>query len=219
MTPANTSPPQAKPGPPSTAAKPSKKTTSKPTPPTQTSTTSPPRPSPPRNCPPGLADTSSTRKQLGIGQRAILLQTSGGNVLWDCVAFLNPDTISFINSKGGIKAIVISHPHFYTTHLEWAGVFKCPVYMAGVDQEWLNRADKDGMRKFFGAAGGETQIGEVGREVSVVVCGGHFEGSSVLFWKKEKKLFIADTFMSVPVWLSLPTFPFSVSSLAGGSVG
>ncbi|KAI0570826.1 Zn-dependent hydrolase [Pyrenophora tritici-repentis] len=152
----------------------------------------------PSELPPGLADTSSTRKQLGIGQRAILLQTSGGNVLWDCVAFLNPDTISFINSKGGIKAIVISHPHFYTTHLEWAGVFKCPVYMAGVDQEWLNRADKDGMRKFFGAAGGETQIGEVGREVSVVVCGGHFEGSSVLFWKKEKKLFIADTFMSVP---------------------
>ncbi|EDU50463.1 Zn-dependent hydrolases [Pyrenophora tritici-repentis Pt-1C-BFP] len=118
----------------------------------------------PSELPPGLADTSSTRKQLGIGQRAILLQTSGGNVLWDCVAFLNPDTISFINSKGGIKAIVISHPHFYTTHLEWAGVFKCPVYMAGVDQEWLNRADKDGMRKFFGAAGGETQIGEVGRE-------------------------------------------------------
>ncbi|KAI1564231.1 DAP2, Dipeptidyl aminopeptidaseacylaminoacyl-peptidase [Pyrenophora tritici-repentis] len=114
----------------------------------------------PSELPPGLADTSSTRKQLGIGQRAILLQTSGGNVLWDCVAFLNPDTISFINSKGGIKAIVISHPHFYTTHLEWAGVFKCPVYMAGVDQEWLNRADKDGMRKFFGAAGGETQIGE-----------------------------------------------------------
>ncbi|EFQ85357.1 hypothetical protein PTT_19735 [Pyrenophora teres f. teres 0-1] len=151
----------------------------------------------PSELPPGLADTSSTRKQLGIGQRAILLQTSGGNVLWDCVAFLNPDTISFVNSKGGLKAIVISHPHFYTSHLEWAAVFKCPVYIAGEDQEWINRADKDGARKFF-SAGGETKIEEVGGEVSVVVCGGHFEGSSVLFWKGEKKLFIADTFMSVP---------------------
>ncbi|CAA9957736.1 Lactamase B domain containing protein [Pyrenophora teres f. maculata] len=115
----------------------------------------------PSELPPGLADTSSTRKQLGIGQRAILLQTSGGNVLWDCVAFLNPDTISFVNSKGGLKAIVISHPHFYTIHLEWAAVFKCPVYMAGEDQEWINRADKDGARKFF-SAGEETKIEESG---------------------------------------------------------
>jgi len=69
--------------------------------------------------------------------------------------------------------------------------------MAGVDQDWVNRADKDGVRKLFGA--GETAIEEVGGEVSVVVCGGHFDGSSVLHWKREGKLFIADTFMSVPV--------------------
>ena len=151
----------------------------------------------PSELPPGLADSTSTRKQLGIGQRAILLQTSAGNILWDCVALLNPETIAFIDSKGGLKAIVISHPHFYTTHLEWAAVFKCPVYMAGVDQDWVNRVDKDGVRKLFGA--GETAIEEVRGEVSVVVCGGHFDGSSVLYWKKEGKLFIADTFMSVPV--------------------
>ncbi|RMZ66591.1 metallo-beta-lactamase family [Pyrenophora seminiperda CCB06] len=150
----------------------------------------------PGELPPGLADSTSTRKQLGIGQRAILLETSHGNVLWDCIAFLNPETIDFINEKGGLKAIVISHPHFYTTHLEWADTFGCPVYMASVDQEWVNRGDEKGVRKLFGT--GETKIEEVKGELSVVVCGGHFEGSSVFYWETEGKLFIADTFMSVP---------------------
>lgn len=148
----------------------------------------------PSELPPGLADSSTTRKQLGIGQRAILLQTSHGNILWDCVAFLNPETIDFIQGKGGLKAIVISHPHFYTTHLEWAGVFGCPVYVNGDDKVWLNREDRDGVRKLVK---GVADIEEVGSEAKMVQCGGHFDGSSVLWW--EKKLFIADTFMSVPV--------------------
>jgi glyoxylase-like metal-dependent hydrolase (beta-lactamase superfamily II) len=37
----------------------------------------------------------------------------------------------------------------------------------------------------------------VGGEVRAIQCGGHFDGSLVLLW--EKKLFIADTIMSVPV--------------------
>jgi glyoxylase-like metal-dependent hydrolase (beta-lactamase superfamily II) len=148
----------------------------------------------PAELPPGLSDSTSTRKQVGIGQRAILIQTSQGNILWDLVAFLNPETIEFINSKGGLTAIVISHPHFYTTHLEWATVFGCHVYMSKDDEEWLNREDKDGVRKLVS---GVTEIEEVGGEVKMVQCGGHFDGSSVLLW--EKKLCIADTFMSVPV--------------------
>jgi glyoxylase-like metal-dependent hydrolase (beta-lactamase superfamily II) len=148
-----------------------------------------------------LADSTTTRKQLGIGQRAILLQTSNGNILWDCVAFLNPATIDFIKGKGGLKAIVISHPHFYTTHLEWAGVFECPVYVCGDDKTWLNRKDKIGVRKM---AKGVTEIGEIGGEAKMIQCGGHFEGSSVLWW--DKKLFIADTFMSVPVSAPFPLY-------------
>lgn len=148
----------------------------------------------PSELPPGLSDSSTTRKQLGIGQRAILLQTAHGNVLWDCIALLTPETIEFVESKGGIKAIVVSHPHFYTTHLEWAGVFKCPVYICADDAEWLNREDGEGVRRLVR---GVTPIEEVKGEVKMVQCGGHFEGSSVALW--DGKMFIADTFMSVPV--------------------
>jgi hypothetical protein len=93
-----------------------------------------------------------------------------------------------------LKAIVISHPHFYTTHLEWAKIFKCPVYVSSDDAEWLNREDKDGVRKWIK---GVKEIEEVGGDVKAIQCGGHFDGSLVLLW--EKKLFIADTIMSVPV--------------------
>lgn len=113
--------------------------------------------------------------------------------MWDLVAFIDRETVDFINSKGGLKAIVISHPHFYTTHLEWAAQFGCPVYVAADDEEWLNRADEKGVRKLFKGAQ------EVVPGVTAVQCGGHFDGSSVLHW--EKKLFIADTMMSVPVSL------------------
>lgn len=123
-----------------------------------------------------------------------MIQTDKGNVLWDILAFIDDETVSFINEKGGLKAIIISHPHFYTTHLEWARIFKCPVYLAADDAEWLNRQDKEGVRKWVK---GVEEIEEVGGEVKAVVCGGHFDGSMVLVWGR--KMFIADTMMAVPV--------------------
>ncbi|KAF1944054.1 hypothetical protein EJ02DRAFT_372141 [Clathrospora elynae] len=151
------------------------------------------RPLTPAELPPGLCDSTTTRKQLGIGQRCILLQTQHGNVIWDLVAFLDEATIDFINEKGGLEAIVISHPHFYTTHMEWAKVFRCPVYVSNDDAEWLNRKDSEGVRKLVG---GVTKIEEVRGDVTMIQAGGHFDGSCVLLW--EKKLFIADTMMSAP---------------------
>jgi len=86
---------------------------------------------------------------------------------------------------------VISHPHFYTTHLEWARIFQCPVYTSKADEEWLNRKDVYGLRKFIE---GTTPIID---GVTAIHAGGHFDGSLILHW--DKKIFIADTMMSVPV--------------------
>jgi len=83
-------------------------------------------------------------------------------------------------------------------------VFGCPVYLCGDDEMWLNRKDKDVVRKLVK---GVTEIEEIGGEAKMIQCGGHFDGSSVLWW--DKKLFIADTFMSVPV--SSPLFCLAAS--------
>lgn len=118
-------------------------------------------------------------------------------MLWDCIALLDQATIDFTKSRGGLKAIVISHPHFYTSHLDWAREFQCPVYMSAADEEWLNRVDGEGVRRLVS---GVTEIPEVDGEVRHIQAGGHFDGSAFLLW--EKKLFIADTMMSVPVRVS-----------------
>ena len=51
-----------------------------------------------------------TQPPFAIGQRALLVCTPEGNVLWDCIAMLDPATITLINGLGGLKAIGISHP-------------------------------------------------------------------------------------------------------------
>ena len=33
------------------------------------------------------------RQKFGIGQRAILIRTGEGNILWDCIAYLDSDTV------------------------------------------------------------------------------------------------------------------------------
>ncbi|KAF2204202.1 hypothetical protein GQ43DRAFT_460967 [Delitschia confertaspora ATCC 74209] len=133
----------------------------------------------------------TTDPKCGIGERAILLQTPSGNVLWDLITYLDEETVEFINSKGGLSAIVISHPHFYTTHIEWARTFSCPVYLSAEDSQWLNRADPYNHRKLISVPT-ETIV----EGVTAIKTGGHFEGSLVLHW--DKKLFIADSLYTVP---------------------
>jgi glyoxylase-like metal-dependent hydrolase (beta-lactamase superfamily II) len=61
-----------------------------------------------------------TQPQGAIGQRAILCCTDKGNVLWDCITYIDDETVQRIKDLGGIEAIVISHPHYYSTSLHWA---------------------------------------------------------------------------------------------------
>jgi hypothetical protein len=56
-----------------------------------------------------------TEPSFAIGQRALLVQTGQGNVLWDCISLLDENTVAAVQQLGGIKAIAISHPHFYTS--------------------------------------------------------------------------------------------------------
>ncbi|CAK4034106.1 Hypothetical predicted protein [Lecanosticta acicola] len=133
----------------------------------------------------------TTTPKFAIGQRCILLQTPAGNILWDCIAYLDQETYEFIRSRGGLKAIVISHPHYYTTHLDWARTFACPVLLAEEDAGWVSRRDFEGRRKLLGGVEEEVLEG-----VKAVKVGGHFPGSLVLWW--DRKLFIADSLVTVP---------------------
>ncbi|KAL3437362.1 beta-lactamase-like protein [Aspergillus tetrazonus] len=158
-----------------------------------------------------------TEPKQAIGQRAYLCRThSPGksrpfNVLWDCIAYIDEFTITRINELGGIDAIVISHPHYYTTHLVWAEIFDCPVYLSSEDEEWaVMKGDK---QVFFGEsslsfAPSGNYGGDDGRaDIIVLKTGGHFPGSTVLWWRPLKTLLIADTIAVVPsgrYWVDRP---------------
>lgn len=116
-----------------------------------------------------------TNPSFAIGQRAFLLRTPSGNILWDCVALLDPATKTLIDALGGISAIAISHPHFYTTMQDWATAFDAPVYIHNLDREWVMR-DDDHLVFWQG----ESLALDDG--LSLIRVGGHFPGTTVLHW-------------------------------------
>ena len=87
---------------------------------------------------PGLRGIGST-PAFAIGQRALLIQTEQGNVLWDCISLLDSETIKAIEAFGGIDAIAISHPHFYSSMVDWANAFDAPIYLHEADKQWVMR--------------------------------------------------------------------------------
>jgi hypothetical protein len=48
-----------------------------------------------------------------IGQRALLVRSASGNVLWDMISYIDDDLVAAVTELGGVSAIAISHPHFY----------------------------------------------------------------------------------------------------------
>ena len=116
--------------------------------------------------------------------------------MWDMIALIDDDTVEKINSLGPLKAIVISHPHYYTTYAEWSATFGVPVYISSDDKEWLcQRPPTPDSLSFIEGAAGTTM--EVLPGVTAIKTGGHFPGSLVLHWGG--RLFIADTIVTVPV--------------------
>ena len=121
-----------------------------------------------------------TEPEFAIGQRALLLQSPGGNLLWDCITLLDDNTAAEINARGGIRAIAISHPHFYSAMVEWAERFDAQVFLHGADREWVMR--KSPRIQFWQ---GSTQ--SLWDGLALINLGGHFEGGTVLHWPAESR--------------------------------
>lgn len=127
-----------------------------------------------RDLEPGLTGIR-TEPQFGIGQRALLVQTPAGNVLYDCISFLDGATVDALKKRGGIQAITFSHPHFYASMVEWSRAFDhAPIFVPEADAEWVARPDT-AIRYWSGSV-------EPVQGATLIQCGGHFEGSAVLHW-------------------------------------
>ncbi|TWJ00726.1 hypothetical protein JN11_01982 [Mucilaginibacter frigoritolerans] len=110
---------------------------------------------------------------FALTNRALLVKSAGGNILWDCIPLPDAETIDFIKANGGLKAIVFSHPHYYSTMNEWASLFNCPVYIHENDREWIKYNNEH-----IHLWSGQTQ--QLWDDIRIIHTGGHFPGSCVL---------------------------------------
>ncbi|HEY8256078.1 MAG TPA: hypothetical protein VIG08_00315 [Gemmatimonadales bacterium] len=117
-----------------------------------------------------------TDPKFAIGQRALHLRTRDGGILWDCISLVDDVTIGKLRAAGGVSAIAISHPHYYSSMIEWSRALGgVPVYLHTADSPWVVRHDRAIV--FWD---GETR--EIAGGVTLIRCGGHFPGATVLHW-------------------------------------
>jgi hypothetical protein len=115
-----------------------------------------------------------TQPNFAIGQRALLLQTQNGGFLWDCLSLIDTDTIELVKALGGLSAIAISHPHYYTSMVEWSHAFGgIPIYLHEADRDWVQHHDSTIV--FWS---GETH--RLNNDLTLIRVGGHFAGFQVL---------------------------------------
>ena len=57
---------------------------------------------------------------FAIPQRLLHLRTDAGNILWESLGFVTEGAVAALRAAGGVDRIVISHPHFYSSMVEWS---------------------------------------------------------------------------------------------------
>ena len=116
-----------------------------------------------------------TMPTFAIGQRALLLATDKATCCG--TAFRCSTTPPWRSSRhsAALIGIAISHPHYYSSMVEWAHAFDAPIHLHAGDRQWVMRPDP--AIKFWD---GDTL--PLADGVTLIRCGGHFAGGTVLHW-------------------------------------
>jgi glyoxylase-like metal-dependent hydrolase (beta-lactamase superfamily II) len=128
---------------------------------------------------------------FAIGQRALLVPLRDRVLMWDCIPLIDDGAAAEVERRGGLAAIAISHPHYYTTMVDWASAFDCPVLLHADDSEWIMRPDPS-----LELWDGETRA--LGDDLTLIRCGGHFAGGTVLHDARRDALLSGDIVQVIP---------------------
>jgi hypothetical protein len=117
-----------------------------------------------------------SKPSFAIGQRALLVPTADGNILWDCSALIDDAIVGRINEMGGLSAIAISHCHYYTTMVEWSDAFgDVPIYLHENNRKWVQRKSK-------AIVYWSDEHFAISPHAVLYRVPGHFSGGTVLHW-------------------------------------
>lgn len=113
---------------------------------------------------------------FAIPQRALVLATDIGNVLWDCTSLVTPEAVDAIDAIGGIDLIAISHPHFYSSMVEWSDALGgARILLHADDAVWIQRTSP-AIELWHG------DEHPLSPTLRLYRCAGHFPGSCLLHW-------------------------------------
>ncbi len=114
---------------------------------------------------------------FAIGQRALLLREADGCVMWDCIPLRTDEAVAHVRSLGGLKAIAVSHPHYYGAVADWSEAFgNAPVYLHGDDRAFV-------MRPHPAIVPWTGDCQRISDDIVLVRTGGHFTGATILHWR------------------------------------
>ena len=78
---------------------------------------------------------------FAIDQRALIVPSDAGNVMWESVSLVTDEVVATIRGLGGVRAIALSHPHFYSSMVRWSEALGgIPIYVHSADREWVRRS-------------------------------------------------------------------------------
>jgi hypothetical protein len=108
---------------------------------------------------------------FAIGQRALLVE----GLLWDCIPLIGDELEAGVGDAGGLETIAISHPHYYTTMVDWADRFDARILLHEADRDWVMRPSP----RIELWSGDRFRLSD---ELELVRLGGHFAGGTVCTW-------------------------------------
>ena len=134
---------------------------------------------------------------IGIGQRLLLVETDEGNVIWDMIPLVDDAAVEAVTARGPVRAIAISHPHYYSGMVEWSRALgriqgnPVPILLHEADSEWIMRPDPA-----IELWSGDER--ELAPGLTLLRLGGHFAGGTVLHDSATSTLLAGDIVMVIP---------------------
>ena len=130
--------------------------------------------------------------ELAIGQRFLLAESDEGNVIWDMIPLVDDAAVEAVQARGEVRAIGISHPHYYSGMVEWSEALGgVPILLHEADREWIMRPDPK-IELWPG------DVKELGGGLTLLRLGGHYSGGTVLHDAGTSTLLSGDIVMVIP---------------------
>ena len=113
-------------------------------------------------------------------------------MIWDMIPLVDDAAVEAVTARGPVRAIAISHPHYYSGMVEWSRALGgVPILLHEADREWIMRPDPA-----IELWSGDER--ELAGGLTLLRLGGHFAGGTVLHDPASSTLLAGDIVMVIP---------------------